>query len=409
MRRILNVSQEESSSSAWQLAYEQSRFSSRGFAGLDLTRAVDRNAPAFVSSTATFVKRASFLFPSWSGDLSQSVTLGHPNANPTLSTELAEALNTIRDNRIAAKKEENSLTYPSEASHLLTCETTQRLLTALATERHWQDFAGGLVNAADKDRIRNLQADGGMEVINTIPSVRQFAMPTNDFRNCVRWKLGLHLQLGLREGTKCPCGEPASVPHFLICKIFGLIIHAHNSVAAVFASLCRALSAYVDQPTSLIPGTNLRPDGLSYSLELSEGQSATAFDVAIVSPNEQSLGAAKKMEAIKIRKYWELLLLNIRFVPLVMEQTGGFGPSMQSFFRTAGGLIENNGGLVGQTWANQTVAAYFKQRVAVACASSLMRNLRILTACANTGTRPDLSIISRYSRAGKAKHVFRDY
>ena len=212
----------------------------------------------------------------------------------------------------------------------------------------------------------------------------------------------------LREGARCACGAQASIAHFKVCRMFYAPTKTHNAVEAEVARACRSVAAYQSQPRHLIPGSDARPDGMVYSAEISKGKASTAFDVAVVQPRPGAVGlaAAVTHEKVKRNTYRALEPLGINFEPLVMEQSGGLGPSFRSFVRKISSQIQNNGDLAGQTWANSSTVAYFRQRIVVAQQRAMMQNIRLFSLYANTGIRADFGDMARHAHASRHRFQY---
>ena len=119
------------------------------------------------------------------------------------------------------------------------------------------------------------------------------------------------------------------------------------------------------EPTGLLPGSNLKPDGISV-VPWSTGKSL-AWDVTCAHPLAQSWlptsqraesAVANAVEAKKRQKYKDLAL-EFHFEPVSVETLGGIGDSTMTFLKKLGERIVAGTG-------DDNASLFLRQRLAIA-------------------------------------------
>jgi hypothetical protein len=162
------------------------------------------------------------------------------------------------------------------------------------------------------------------------------ALPISSFglrleNEAVRIGVGLRLGLPLCKPHRCICGVEVDERglHGLSCLRGIGRLSRHNHINDI---ICRALTSaampVMKEPTGLIPGTDLRPDGLTL-IPWSSGRCLT-WDVTVIdtlAPSNLnhsvhlSGSAAEAAAELKIRKY-SALATSHHFVPFAIETLG---------------------------------------------------------------------------------------
>ena len=195
------------------------------------------------------------------------------------------------------------------------------------------------------DRIRKLaliqsrSSPGASVFLNALPSSKLFTFSNPEFVLALRIYTGMPLldmsqiQPGSRCGCSLPLGTdvPVSDSHVMLCRLSGGITLRHNHIRDTFAAMFKAAKL----PTSTEPPIGACGDRLDIKVSNFDGQTKpTYFDVTVVNPLQKRLlsqrysiplAAASEAASAKVDKYKSDLLVsgNPRFIPLVLETTGG--------------------------------------------------------------------------------------
>ena len=132
----------------------------------------------------------------------------------------------------------------------------------------------------DRARLLAAKAAHGSELIFALP-ITAFGLRLNI--ETIRVTIGLWLGLSLCEPHPCPCGSvvDASGLHGLSCKRSAGRSTRHQQLNdVIWRALRRAAIPAVKEPSGLISGSNVRPDGLT--LILWQGRRCLAWDATVV-------------------------------------------------------------------------------------------------------------------------------
>ena len=177
-----------------------------------------------------------------------------------------------------------------------------------------------------------------------------FTLNRQDFHDAISLRYNLTLSTLNRSGL-CPCGEPNTINHCLVCKIGGFISLRHNSLRDTTEELLKDVCKDVENEPHLLPvqgiqlpaGTNLK-DGARLDVSARSFWSPLdrAFvDIRVLHPQAQSNSnkTIKQMyqshERSKKTEYNARVLQveKASFTPLVFSTSGGMGEEAIRFYK----------------------------------------------------------------------------
>jgi hypothetical protein len=240
----------------------------------------------------------------------------------------------------------------------------------------------------DEARLRSVTLPGSLAILNVIPMDRETRVPTATFQVVLRRIFGVPLLLmgSLNtEQVRCRCADRVLVTdtHLESCGMLGGPIHTHDACVRLVARMTREAGAYVFvEPRGWLGfgqgGADLHIEGASPSLT----RCLVDFGITSVSGSSNVQGASRRtgFAAAKYEREKnvsfdergvEIRARGFQFHPLIMENFGGAGPSLQQFVREveAEAVQQHRIELLtpwNTSWTNRNWRAYWVQRLSLA-------------------------------------------
>jgi len=245
---------------------------------------------------------------------------------------------------------------------------------AMSVQRNWDmgiisKSRSLLLSAARDDythaRLLAVSSPHAGDWLNASPITAVGLKMTNEV---IRVATGLRLGAVLCTPHTCPCGAPVDArgSHGLLCSRSAGRQQRHSLINdIIFRALIRANISTTKEPSGLLPGSLLRPDGATI-IPWVRGKclawDATTPDTLAAShlpATRNSAGAAAEhAAALKERKYSALSSTH-HFVPVTVETLGPWNPEGLQFIRELGRRI----GLVTE---DPRETAFLLQKISVA-------------------------------------------
>jgi len=251
---------------------------------------------------------------------------------------------------------------------------TEPVGEAVKIQREWdaavvREVAENLLNSASNEHtVARLRASCSPHSGDWLSAPPLTAAGLRMSNEVVRIAAGLRLGVQLCGHHTCQCGEAVSTlgTHGLSCKFSSGRIPRHTTVNdLLFRSINRAGLSAVKEPDGLVPGSSLRPDGVTL-IPWSRGRCLawdfTSPDTLATShlPHTSTMAgtAAERAARIKEQKYSSLASTHI-FIPVAVETFGSWNAEGL-------GLVRELGKRLTVITGDPRETAFLLQRISVA-------------------------------------------
>ena len=211
----------------------------------------------------------------------------------------------------------------------------RKLVRGLEVAAYDELLLSPAIGDKDKARLRSAASKGASLWMTCDPSTPALTLDDPTYRSAIKTLLAAH---PAQQGT-CRCGKSInSADHYLTCQslISTAMTHRHNDILSTLdqhAKKYRVFTRITPRDYSATHEQRLIPDA-----ELHLSRQIVITDVSVTHPTADSYihlnrPAAALRESEKVRKYALLAeRRHARFIPLVLETHGAFGPSADNLF-----------------------------------------------------------------------------
>jgi hypothetical protein len=244
----------------------------------------------------------------------------------------------------------------------------KEIMEIIEDKEHYKFLRGRVNKEVDSARWRCVAAEYAGLWLTTAPTHYMFRVADNHFRAASRIRLGLPPHDNVRF-CSCQTSFVAHPQHLLSCtEVKGHSTIRHNMIRDTLLRVATFFHIGSKAEPRCDSASKMRTDAIFYFRA-----KFVEIDVAVIHPLatgyvggscSAELAAAKEMEKRKERKYAEIVQgTGSRFIPVVMEATGGFGPRTNEFIES---FVEDVRGAGAQSLIMGSVANFIRKLLAFA-------------------------------------------